>query len=155
MGMLLDVAFVGLPLASATKGSYLGTNGKVVFCAYTTNPKTAIFVMNEDGSDKQQLTSGDFYDDYPCWSPDGNRIVFGRSEFSIWIMNSDGSGALDLTPSMPDARSPDYQTLPSIIVGGYIIEPTPKREILAPYLAFLGLVIIASIVVLIKNRGKY
>ena len=318
--MLLGVAVVELPLASATKGSYPGTNGKVAFCAFTSYPKTAIFIMNEDGTDRQQLTSGDFFDDYPCWSPDGTKIVFARavlgfadfavwvmnadgtdlrqltssgyatspawspdgsriafvrepggydiyeidavgptgdgtkritngrnpswspdgskiafddgyniyladtgtwsvgsalavgtgpcwspdsskivfergpsiwvmnvagsnqeqlttpplsffdndpnwspdgtkivfrrSEDSIWIMNANGSGALDLTPSMLDARSPDYQTLPSITVGGHIEEPTPKFEILASFLAFIGLAITASIVVLVRNRGK-
>jgi hypothetical protein len=112
--------------------------------------------MNADGSNQEQLTmppSGSA-DNEPNWSPDGTKIVFGRFEDSVWIMNADGSGALDLTPSMLDARSPDYQTVPSIIVGGRVEEPASKLETLAPYLTFLGLAITVSIVVLVGNRGK-
>jgi Tol biopolymer transport system component len=112
--MLLGVVF-DLPLASATKGSFPGKNGKVAFCAFTSYPKTAIFVMNQDGTDKQQLTSGDFFDDYPCWSPGGTKIVFARAEFgfadyAIWVMNADGTGLRQLTSSgyaISPAWSPD------------------------------------------------
>jgi TolB protein len=51
--------------------------------------------MNADGSDVRQLTSS-WYDSFPSWSPDGNRIMFSRSStyFSgrIYTISPDGTG---------------------------------------------------------------
>lgn len=40
-----------------------------------------VFLMNSDGSNKINLTSlrSNYYDYYPCFSPDGNQIVFSSS----------------------------------------------------------------------------
>ena len=47
----------------------------------------------------------------PDWSPDGNRLVFTRSEpdasnESIWIVNTDGSGLVQVTNGTDDG--PDW-----------------------------------------------
>jgi TolB protein len=58
-----------------------------------------IHVMNADGSDQQLLTRGG---SGPRWSPDGRRLVFvskRSGERDIWIMNADGRGQRNLTPS--------------------------------------------------------
>jgi len=87
----------------------------------------------------------------PNWSPDGTKIVFARMPDSIWIMNPDGSGASDLTPTMPGAEDPDYQRLPRRTVGGYLV-PVNKLEVLAPYLTLLGLVGAVTAAVAIRRR---
>ena len=112
-----------------------------------------IWVMNADGSNKKQLTTDPQggSDNEPNWSPDGAKIVFSRSEESNWIVNSDGSNPHDLTPTMPNARNPDYQTITSRPVGGLVM-PTYKLEILTPYLALAGLVAAVSVVVAVKKR---
>jgi Tol biopolymer transport system component len=49
--------------------------------------------MDADGTDVQQLTDNDRYDEDPAWSPDGNRIVFAsdRNGFhGIFVMDTDG-----------------------------------------------------------------
>jgi hypothetical protein len=152
--IVLSIGFV--VSASATKGSYPGSNGKIAFDADDQQgfdnededdhrSDTEIFVMNEDGTGVQQLTFTDiiFNDRNPCWSPDGKKIVFGTLDTSVWIMNSDGSNAFDLTPSMPSAGSPDYQRIPLAAVGG-VSSPVNKLEILAPYLALAGLILAIS-----------
>lgn len=56
----------------------------------------------------------------PAWSPDGSRIAFASNrsggDFTLWVMNADGSGARELTPAGQQADvfptwSPDGQTL--------------------------------------------
>ena len=99
MVLTLGVMF-STPVA-AVKGSYPGTNGKIAFSARVNN-FWAIFIMNADGTNVQQLTDGTKYDVSPCWSPDGTKIAFGRSvqgfaDSTIWVMNSDGSGLRQLT----------------------------------------------------------
>src|SRR2546429_5455754 len=57
--------------------------------------------MNADGSGVTQLTSGEFVDDDPVWSPDGQRIAFHSTrdggDEDIFVMNADGSGVTPLT----------------------------------------------------------
>lgn len=61
-----------------------------------------LWTMNPDGSDQRQLTSGSA-SSYPNWSPDGTRIVFerqiDRDEAAVFVINADGSGLTQLTPS--------------------------------------------------------
>lgn len=70
----------------------------------------AIFRVNTDGSDLQQLTTGP-NDWDPAWSPDGNRIAFTRSSgdtTGIFIMDADGSNVVRRTMSgIQPTWSPD------------------------------------------------
>lgn len=55
-----------------------------------------LFLVNPDGTNEVRLTSGNFLDDWPAWSPDGTRIAFrratpGASE-EIYVINADGTG---------------------------------------------------------------
>src|SRR5674476_553841 len=53
-----------------------------------------IFVMNNDGSDKKQITKTATREAAAKWMKDGERIAFLSSEtgtMQLWIMKSDGS----------------------------------------------------------------
>jgi TolB protein len=58
----------------------------------------SIQVMSPDGRCRVTVTSGDFNDGRPLWSPDGSRLAFERGGGSgadnrgICVMNADGSG---------------------------------------------------------------
>ncbi|MFC1505739.1 hypothetical protein ACFLQ6_01570 [Thermoproteota archaeon] len=110
---------------------------------------TEIHVINGDltGTSTLLISNGE----EPNWSPDGTKIVFTRTPNSIWIMNPNGSGASELTPTMSGAEDPDYQTLPRETVGG-VVTPTNKLEILTPYIALSGLIALVSAVYVIRRR---
>lgn len=58
-------------------------------------------VRASDGGDPVQLTKDAADDRYPAMSPDGTRIVFRSDragEPDIWVMGSDGSSPVNLTP---------------------------------------------------------
>jgi Tol biopolymer transport system component len=71
------------------------------------NGNSNIWVMNDDGSNATPLTEIDG-NRGPVWSPDGKKIAFssGRAldgndaagwNANVWVVNSDGSGAVPLT----------------------------------------------------------
>jgi TolB protein len=55
-----------------------------------------IMVVNPDGSGLKDLTPDDVSLYEPVWSPDGEKIAFGR-DLDLWVMNSDGTGRSKLT----------------------------------------------------------
>ncbi|MBI2504746.1 MAG: PD40 domain-containing protein [Candidatus Latescibacteria bacterium] len=73
--------------------------GKIAF-ASDRDGNQEIYTMNADGTGLTRLTSHDFVDYNPSWSPDGNRIAF-RSQRTgngdIYAVNEDGSGLTRLT----------------------------------------------------------
>ena len=82
--------------------------GRIVFVDANVAEGTGdIFIANSDGTGITPLTTSPELDDSPAWSPDGLRLVF-RSyqagyEGDIWVMNADGSNAVNLTPTLGTA----------------------------------------------------
>jgi Tol biopolymer transport system component len=61
-----------------------------------------IWAMNDDGSNKKQLTSNNVISGWPSWSPDGQEIAYWSYDLSskttdIWKMRSDGTSKMKLT----------------------------------------------------------
>ncbi len=69
-----------------------------------------IFVMNADGSDVIQLTSGSGFDEWPQWNHDKTKIAFTRDR-RLHIMNADGSGVTAL-------RTQNFQYYPTFSPDG-------------------------------------
>ncbi|HOT78201.1 MAG TPA: chitobiase/beta-hexosaminidase C-terminal domain-containing protein, partial [Candidatus Wallbacteria bacterium] len=96
----------------------LSPNGaKIVYAFPTTDMNYDIYTIDADGSNIKQLTTGEYEDYLPQWSPDGTKILFKRrepvsgNEF-IYVMNADGSGQTELAGSAFSASwSPDCQKI--------------------------------------------
>ncbi|MFI5135612.1 MAG: TolB family protein, partial [Chitinophagales bacterium] len=59
-----------------------------------------IYLVNVDGTNLRKLTSGNYNNEWPSFSPDGKKIAFestrdGNPE--IYVMNADGSGQTRIT----------------------------------------------------------
>lgn len=75
----------------------------------------SIGLMNVDGSGLAGVYTNQGENMFPSWSPDGTRIAFARSRArvreypDIYVINADGSGAVNLTnnPSVTDTQ-PDW-----------------------------------------------
>ena len=117
----LTFAVVVLSALAATTtalSSTPGPNGRIVY-----NQELAglehLFTIQRDGTLRRRLTrSADFGAQNADWSPDGRSIVFERypadeSRAAVAVMNADGSGIRELTPTgfqgnpsfTPDGRS--------------------------------------------------
>jgi Tol biopolymer transport system component len=73
---------------------------------------TSIYVMDAAGTGARPVTSGEFRDSNPSFSPDGRWIVFERRRgsrvTSIFVINLDGSGERQLTHGAYLDRSPVF-----------------------------------------------
>jgi eukaryotic-like serine/threonine-protein kinase len=83
--------------------------GKIVFVS-TMNDNRSLWIMNADGSDRRQLTSGSD-DRYPSVSPDGRHIVFRSLRsgmLNLWRVDIDGSRLQQLSSQSSENNLPCY-----------------------------------------------
>ena len=74
-----------------------------------------VWIMRADGTRRRNLTRRAGLDEYPSWSPDGQRLAYGShrdGQFEIYAMGSDGTRQVNLTAAhgsmacvFPDGRS--------------------------------------------------
>jgi WD40 repeat protein len=97
-------------------GRWSPDGSSILVVARTAADRKAIWVVNADGGDPEPLAitpacggaasePGQFGCYSPSWSPDGKQIVFVRSDGSkesIYIVNADGSGIVQVTDGEDD-----------------------------------------------------
>ena len=107
-------------LVFASFPDYSSGGDRIAFDGQVANdPHDELFVMNRDGSDLQQITSGSSNNDWPAWSPDGRRLAFISDRTGVeqvFTSRPDGTGQTQLTfqpvahDQLPDWR-PDGRQL--------------------------------------------
>jgi len=83
-------------------GVTFSSTGRIAFSART-NGNWDIWTMNVDGSERKKLTTNEFFDIDPRFTPDGQQIVYvsqvGKGNSHIWKMDADGGRKTQLTNS--------------------------------------------------------
>jgi len=67
---------------------------------YADSTTSNLYVMDVDGSNRQQLIGGPAEYGFPDWSPDGSRILFNSDrdgDWDIYTINADGTNLQQLT----------------------------------------------------------
>jgi len=89
-------------------------DGKKILYSVESNQVKQLFVMNADGSDKKQLTSGASMHVSGQWSSDGNYIFYRTPEsgsWAIWRINADGTHPIKLIEDTPPSIDWPYEKL--------------------------------------------
>ncbi len=91
-----------------------------------------IYTMNSNGKNITQLTN-EHINGQPAWNSDGTKIAYTHYESgkpSIWIMNSDGTGKIQLTTEEDGPcswQSFSYDGLKIVYVKGQVWYPNSER----------------------------
>lgn len=99
--------------------AYSANGRKVAFVRAVESPESPgrilgarIYVMNASGGGVRPVTSGEFLDGNPSFSPDGRRIVFerrrGERVSSIFMITLDGGGKRQLTRGVHQDHDPVF-----------------------------------------------
>ncbi|MBS1518589.1 MAG: PD40 domain-containing protein [Bacteroidetes bacterium] len=107
---------------------------KIAYCSdQGTSAFIQIFVMNEDGSDKKQLTNINENCMKPRWSPDGKQIVFYSDKGFVYLIRNVDNLYSDYTflvwngiyPSfMPDGNEIMFNTEEDDVLSIFVIDTT-------------------------------
>lgn len=114
--------FLAVLLFAAALSAYSQPSAnEIVFFAGTGNTFAGqqIYSMRADGSGLVNLTNDPSVPNVsPRWSPDGTRIVYSRN-FSIWVMNVDGTNKMQLASGDSPVWSPDGSKIAFLVGDGF------------------------------------
>ena len=116
--LLLSLATAARAQPTAVSPFPRGLSGTLAFqsdVASPTNPNGRVKIYTLDLATGRVTTltrEGDWHDEQPRWSPDGQRIVFkstrGGSTYNLYVMNADGSSVRRLTEHAGTDHDPTW-----------------------------------------------
>jgi dipeptidyl aminopeptidase/acylaminoacyl peptidase len=96
---------------------------------WTTDRRQHVFTVPADGSAApKQVTSGDYEDGYPAWSPEGTRIAFASARGEDWdvedvrdvyVVDAGGGDPVRVTDSSGECAAPTWSPDGSLIAFRY------------------------------------
>ena len=106
-GEFTDICLTDAAGGNVTMLTATGDNRSPVFSpdgmkiAFTSrrDGSAGVYVMDADGSNVAQLATGDAggeNEEFPTWSPDGQRVAFVKNSTEIYTAKADGGGDLQL-----------------------------------------------------------
>ena len=117
---------------------------KIVFSSFRNPPGENIYIMDLDGQNVQQVTTGTGQRTRPRWAPNG-LIAFAHPAYTpgarIWAIRNDGSGLAAVTspgPSESDDSGHDFYDAGRMIVFSRYDSTTQKRDLYATKLDGTG-----------------
>ena len=111
------IIYVILTTLSLAAQDIADNYGKIAFYSQR-DDNYDIYVINDNGSNLQRLTTDPATDCWPEWTPDGTHISFtsDRSgKYEIWIMKADGTEQRKLIDGYWHAWSPDGRQIALVI----------------------------------------
>lgn len=84
---------------------------QIAFELFNDDFNAEIYVMNDDGSHKENLTEHPAKDKYPAWSPDGTKMAFSSNRddrFQIYVMDKNEKNVTQLTDLAGDNNFPRW-----------------------------------------------
>lgn len=116
--------------------SFSPNGSQVVFDTLGDTGPENLWIMKADGSGRRRVTTGNFRDRTPAWSPTGEEILFFSNRtgsYEAWLIRPDGSGLRRLTalskPSMQKSIwFPDGRRILASRNGGPPVVLDPRAE---------------------------
>ena len=110
-----QVNLTNTPTVTDNDSDWSPDGTKIAFESFPPGQANAdVFVMDQDGSNRKNVTASPTHDLLPAWSPDGQKIAFvsdrNHSDLDIFVMNADGSGTRNLSNANGNGR--DYEIPP-------------------------------------------
>lgn len=97
--------FVTLGFSFSAMAQDAAPSGEIAFASNREAGINQIYLMNADGSNVRQLTTGEYDNFVPVWSPDGQKIAFmldtgeqngSDALYALWVMDADGKNAVEI-----------------------------------------------------------
>lgn len=107
-----SISYPGSPKDGNCNPAWSPNSSKIAYVSYE-NGSPDIFVINSNGTDNKRLTNTSLRDENPCWTKDGNYILFSsnrnlNASSEIYIMRSEGQLQTPLTNYIADDIYPTF-----------------------------------------------